>query len=142
MTVYRHFPDDASLFQACTSHYLGQHPPPNMAGWAGIQDAGERSHAALLAFYRYYRRTEKMWRAAYRDLDKIEALQLPMGEFQAYLDQVRDDLLASWNVKQADRKSLAITLRHCLRFTTWASLKNEKLPDKKIVELVMSWVTR
>ena len=48
--------------------------------------------------------------------------------------------LATWNVKQADRKSLAITLRHCLRFTTWASLKNENLSDKKIVELVMDWI--
>lgn len=27
LTVYRHFPDDASLFQACTAHYLGQHSP-------------------------------------------------------------------------------------------------------------------
>lgn len=140
LTVYRHFPDDTSLFQACTSHYLGQHPPPNMGDWAGIQEASERSHAALLAFYRYYRSTEKMWSVAYRDIDTVKALQLPMGQFQAYLDQVRDDLLASWNVKQADRKSLAITLRHCLRFTTWASLKNENLSDKKIVELVMDWV--
>lgn len=140
LTVYRHFPDDTSLFQACTSHYLGQHPPPNRGDWAGIQEASERSHAALLAFYRYYRSTEKMWSVAYRDIDKVKALQLPMGQFQAYLDQVRDDLLASWNVKQADRKSLAITLRHCLRFTTWASLKNENLSDKKIVALVMDWV--
>lgn len=142
LTVYRHFPDDVSLFQACTSHYLGQHPPPNMADWAGCQNASERSHAALLAFYRYYRSTEKMWSVAYRDIDKVKAMQVPMEQFQAYLDQVRDDLLASWNVKQADRKSLAITLRHCLRFTTWASLKNENLSDKKIVELVMGWVAR
>jgi AcrR family transcriptional regulator len=142
LTVYRHFPDDISLFQACTSHYLGQHPPPDMTDWAGIQDARKRSHAALLAFYRYYRRTEKMWNVAYRDINDVKALQVPMGQFQAYLDQVRDDLLASWNVKQADRKSLAITLRHCLRFTTWASLKNESLSDKKIVELVMGWVAR
>ena len=141
LTVYRHFPDDTSLFQACTSHYLGQHPPPNMGDWAGIQDASERNHAALLAFYRYYRSTEEMWSVAYRDIDTVKALQEPMGQFQAYLDQVRDDLLAIWNIKQADRKSLAITLRHCLRFTTWASLKNENLSDKKIVELVMDWVT-
>ncbi len=142
LTVYRHFPDDISLFQACTSHYLGQHPPPNMSDWADSQDASERSHAAMLAFYRYYRSTYKMWSVAYRDIDKVKALQEPMGQFQTYLDQVRDDLLASWCVKQADKKSLSITLRHCLRFTTWASLKNENLSDKKIVELVMGWVAR
>jgi len=140
LTVYRHFPDDASLFQACSSHYLGQHPPPNLADWAGTRDARERSRAALLALYRYYRSTEKMWSVAYRDFDQVKAMQAPMEQFQAYLDLVRDDLLASWNVKPDIKKSLAITLRHSLRFTTWASLKNENLSDNKIVELVMSWL--
>ena len=142
LTVYRHFPDDISLFQACTSHYLGEHPPPAISDWADIEDASERSRAALLAFYRYYRRTEKMWSAAYRDVDKVEAMQGPMGQFEAYLDQVRDDLLASWSAKQNDKKTLALTLRHCLRFSTWTSLKNENLSDNKIVELVMGWVAR
>jgi len=140
LTVYRHFPDDVSLFQACTSHWFGLNPPPNLAEWAELEDAGERSHAALLAFYRYYRRTEKMWSAAYRDVDQLEALQGPMAQFEAYLDLVRDDLLARWKLKPGQKKSLAITLRHCLRFSTWASLKKEKLSDKKIVELVMGWV--
>tara|TARA_R110002167_G_scaffold322425_1_gene528314 strand:- start:179 stop:763 length:585 start_codon:yes stop_codon:yes gene_type:complete len=140
LTVYRHFPDDVSLFQACTSHYLGQHPPPDMTNWSGIQDAGERSHTALLAFYRYYRSTEQMWRVAYRDFELVEAIQPPMLQFQAYLDQVSDDLLASWKANQAIDKSLAITLRHCLKFSTWDALKNEKLSDKKIAELVMSWL--
>lgn len=140
LTVYRHFPDDASLFEACTSHWFALNPPPSLAEWAGLEDAGACSQAALLAFYRYYRRTDKMWRAAYRDVDQLEALQGPMGQFEAYLDQVRDDLLARWRPAPGQKKSLAIILRHCLRFSTWASLKKEKLSDKKIVELVMGWL--
>ena len=140
LTVYRHFPDDVSLFQACTSHYLGQHPPPNIVDWAELQDASERSHTALLAFCRYYRTTEKMWTLAYRDVNEVEALHAPMGQFEAYIDQVRDDLLASWKAKQEYKKSLAITLRHCLRFSTWGALKNEKLSDKKIADLLVGWV--
>lgn len=142
LTVYRHFPDDFSLFQACTSHWFKLNPPPNMADWADVENASERSHTALLNFYRYYRRTEKMWTVAYRDVDKIEAMQGPMGQFEAYLDQIRDDLLASWNVTQSLKKPLAITLRHCLRFSTWAALKKENLSDKKIVELVTGWFAR
>ena len=111
-----------------------------MADWAQIDDASERSHAALLAFYRYYRQTEKMWTGAYRDVDKLEALQGPMGQFEAYLDQVRDDLLARWKAKANIKKSLAITLRHCLRFSTWAALKKENLSDKKIADLVLGWI--
>lgn len=140
LTVYRHFPDDASLLKACTAHYLGQHPPPNMADWAGIKDAGEKTRAALLAFYSYYRGTEGMWGVAYRDIEKVKAMQAPMAQFQAYLDQVRDDLVASWKSRPVDKKSLAITLRHGLRFTTWASLKNDNLTDRKITELVMGWI--
>ena len=83
-----------------------------------------------------------MWSAAYRDVDKVEAMQGPMGQFEAYLDLVRDDLLASWSAKRNDKKTLALTLRHCLRFSTWTSLKNENLSDNKIVELVMGWVAR
>jgi AcrR family transcriptional regulator len=140
LTVYRHFPDEASLFQACTSHYLGQHPPPRMGDWAKIEDASQRTRAVLLAFYRYYRRTERMWDVAYRDIEKVEALKGPMRQFEAYLDQVRDDLVSSWKLKLDNKKSLALTLRHCLRFSTWASLKNENLSDKKITELVMGWI--
>ena len=77
---------------------------------------------------------------AYRDIESVKALQAPKWQFQAYIDQLRHDLLESLNHKQTDRKSLAISLRHCLRFTTWASLKNENLSDKKIVELVMGWI--
>ena len=144
LTVYRHFPDDASLFQACSAHYFGLHPPPNMGDWAGIEDPGERSRTALLAFYRFYRTTEEMLSVVYRDIDQVPAMQAPMLQFEGYLDQVCDNLVEGWTgnakAKLQDKKSLALTLRHCLRFSTWAALKNEKLSDKKITELVMGWI--
>jgi AcrR family transcriptional regulator len=140
LTVYRHFPDDASLFEACTTRYLELHPPPQPAAWADIGHPGERSHAALLAFYRYYRQTEKMWRAAYRDLDQVAAMQAPMGRFEAYLDQVADDLVQAWHTTQAARKPLKLTLRHALRFATWQSLKDARLKDRQIAELVQGWL--
>lgn len=141
LTVYRHFPDEFSLFQACSSHFLGQHPPPDIADWAPILDPQERTRAVLQTFYKYYRGTEQMWASVYRDEEKVEAMQAPIKQFQAYLDQVRDDLLASWNASGDAEKSLANTIRHCLRFTTWYSLKKEKLSDKKMIELVMGWIT-
>jgi AcrR family transcriptional regulator len=140
LTVYRHFPDDASLFEACTTRYLELHPPPQLAAWADIGHPGERSRTASLAFYRYYRRTEQMWRVAYRDVDQVAALQAPMGRFEAYLDQVSDDLVQAWHTTPAARKSLKLTLRHALRFATWQSLKNARLKDKQIAELVQGWL--
>ena len=140
LTVYRHFPDDASLFEACSTRYLELHPPPQPAAWADIERPGERSRTALLAFYRYYRQTEPMWRAAYRDVDQVAAMQAPMGRFAAYLDQVTDDLVQAWHTTPAARESLKLTLRHALRFTTWQSFKNAKLKDKQIAELVQGWL--
>ena len=140
LTVYRHFPDETCLFQACTSHYLGQHPPPDISQWAEVSNARERSRAALLAFCRYYRQTENMWTVAYRDVDQVDALQAPMSEFEAYIDMVRDDLLKTWNKKQDTKKRLKITIGHGLFFPTWLSLKNQKLNDDKIADLISTWI--
>ena len=141
LTVYRHFPDEFSLFKACTSHWLGLHPLPAVSDRADYADPLELTHRALLDFYRHYRSNERMWWVAYRDVDEVEALQEPMAAIEAYLDQVRDELVAAWKIKPEDRKALALTLRHALRFMTWHSLKNEKLSDKKMVALVMTWLT-
>ena len=140
LTVYRHFPDDVSLFQACTSHYLGIHPPPNLAEWAEIENAGERIYTALLAFYRYYSQTQKMWTAAYRDVNDVEALKEPMGQFETYIDMVNDDLVSAWSQTRNSKKQLQVTLRNALRFSTLQSLKKIKLKDEKIAELVKCWL--
>lgn len=141
LTVYRHFPDDASLFQACTSHYLGLHPPPDMAAWAKVVDARARSHAALNAMYGYYRQTERMWGSAYRDVDQVEAIREPMSRFEAYLDAVSDDLAQAWHATGSAKRQLQATLRHALRFSTWQSLKQAGLNDRKMAELVQAWLS-
>ena len=33
-TVYRHFPDDESLFAACSAHWRERNARPDLAGWA------------------------------------------------------------------------------------------------------------
>jgi len=140
LTVYRYFPDNFSLFQACSSHWLSLNPPPNVIDWATIQKANEQTYAALLAFYKYYRRTEPMWTRIYRDVEDIEALRKSMEEFEAYLDQVCDVIMKNWRIRGKREQQISLTLRHSLSFATWRSLKHEKLEDIQIVELVMSWV--
>ena len=140
LTVYRHFADEDALFDACTSHWLELHPLPAPADWQVYEEPYERTAAALMAFYQYYRRTERMWRVSYRDVDTVEALKAPMAAIEAYLDKSADELVASWKLRGKDRQRLSVTLRHCLRFSTWISLKACKLSDRKIVDLVMSWI--
>src|SRR6266516_7139534 len=45
-TVYRHFPDEASLFSACTSHWMAANPLPDLDRWAAIDDADKRLRSA------------------------------------------------------------------------------------------------
>src|SRR5687768_4915315 len=42
-TVYRHFPDEAALFAACSSHWSAANPPPARDSWASIPDRDERT---------------------------------------------------------------------------------------------------
>jgi len=140
LTVYRHFPDDDALFEACSSHYLKGNPPPSRDDWSGETDPSERTHLALLALYRYYRRTGRMWTSVYRDLEDIPALQSKMERFQAYLDAVRDDLLAAWSPPRGTRRQLRAVLGHAVRFSTWQSLQEEGLSDTSMAELVSGWV--
>lgn len=140
LTVYRHFPDETSLFQACTSHWLELNPPPDMATWAQTEPAEARSKEAFLSFYRYYRGTRDMWEVTYRDVGRVEALQGPLSGFEAYLDNVRDDLLQSWRPPRTAKEQVSAVLRHALRFSTWQSLNLEKLGDAKKADLVAVWL--
>src|SRR3954453_8438857 len=65
--VYRHFPDEASLFQACSRHYAPLHPPPDPSGWAEIRDPGERLRRALTDLYGWWEETEGMMSLVLRD---------------------------------------------------------------------------
>ena len=42
-TVYRHFPDDEALFEACSSHWRAGNPPPDPRTWSSIEDRAERT---------------------------------------------------------------------------------------------------
>ena len=66
-TVYRHFPDEASLFAACTAHWMAENPVPDIGAWAAIEDPDARLRAALDALYPYYRRTAGMIENLIRD---------------------------------------------------------------------------
>ena len=139
LTVYRHFPDETAVFQACTSHWLSLNPPPDPAGWAGTSDPEARFTAAAAAFYAYFSRTRRMWTVSFQDVAFVPALQGPMADFAAYLDGVAADLIARFEAG-SDEVHLAPTIRHALRFQTWADLEDQGLGDEAKVALVSHWL--
>lgn len=140
LTVYRHFPDDFALFEACTSHWLEQHPPPDPGLWERMETAGEMTRKALVALYRYYRRTAPMWVVTYRDADLVPALEGPLGEFHGYLDDIRDRLASAWRVEGARRRRVRAVLGHLLQFSSWQSLKGQGLRDPEMSRVGANWV--
>ena len=66
-TVYNHFPDELSLFKACSAHNRSLNPPPDPEPWKLIPDPEERLRSALTEVYAYYRRNEQMLANVTRD---------------------------------------------------------------------------
>lgn len=140
LTVYNHFADETALFQACTSHWLSLNPPPDPAQWTGIRSGESRARAALMALYGYYRRTARMWTAAWRDEADVAALQAPMAEIRAWLCGIADGLLAGFAAEGRQLVLLGSTIHHALAFSTWASLDGQGLGDEEKVATVMAWI--
>lgn len=138
LTVYRHFPDTAALFRACSAHWLAANQPPGPSDWQQVDDPAERTRTALAALYAYYRATEYMWHRACRDLDSVPALQEPMAEFERHLDTIRDDLVTAWTGGGRDRR-LAAILGHAVRFRAWQTLAAEGMAADDLAELVTLW---
>src|SRR5450631_3101523 len=66
-TLYRHFPDESALFDACTAHWMAANPPPDLSTWAEIPSPDERLRTALGELHGFYRRTEQMLDNLFRD---------------------------------------------------------------------------
>src|SRR5690349_24996667 len=66
-TLYRHFPDEASLFKACSAHWSARNPLPDPASWAAIADPDERLERALTDLYAFYGSVEQMLANLIRD---------------------------------------------------------------------------
>ena len=140
LTVYRHFPDELSMFQACTAHYATEVPGPDPEQWAGVADPAERLRAALLAFYDYYRRAEEMLVHAHRDTPQLPALAAVLSPWNEFVGRVREELLEGWEVSGPARARLAAAIPHALRFETWRSLvRAEGLGDAAAADLMVTF---
>ncbi len=140
LTVYRHFPDDDALFQACTSRWFELNPPPNPETWDSIEDPIQRARKALALFYVYYRSGERMWNRAYRDREAVASLEAPMQEYEGFLTAVRDGLLKGWKLPRRTAHHLRATLHLALQFQTWRSLDQAGLSDAAMTDLVCGWI--
>jgi AcrR family transcriptional regulator len=143
VTVYRHFPDTRSLFEACSAHAARVHPPPDLSPWRAIEDPRRRAEVALTQLYDYFRRTEAGWANVLRDAE-VEPLVKEMAEKRrlAYLRRARDVLLAGWPRQGARRPLLRAVLGLAVDFRTWQTMcRREGLDDRTAVALMVRLAT-
>ena len=140
-TVYRHFPDERSLFAACSAHWTASNPPPDLTGWAAIHDPDERLRVALDELYAYYRRTERMLSNLFRDEEQVPTVKKLFRGFRDYVDDARDILCAGWPDRGLTGRRLRAATGHAVAFSTWRSLVREQgLEDAEATELVCRMV--
>lgn len=125
-TVYRHFPDEAALFNACRSHWLAANPLPDLARWAAIEDSGERLPLALRELYAYYSRTRPMLSNILRDEETMPIVKQMLDGYRAYLGSAREILMNGRRPKRSARPRVRAVIGHVLSFSVWHSLAVEQ----------------
>jgi AcrR family transcriptional regulator len=140
-TFYRHFPDEVSLFRACTVHGLEMWPPPDPETWRRVADPKQRLGIALRQLYSYYREAGSGLMAIWRDGPLLGPELNVSPNRSDVLRAMPAVLLAGWRVSGRRRAVLAASLRHATAVTTWHSLVEQQgLRDEEAVELLIGMV--
>ena len=138
LTVYRHFPDESELFQACQHVFRTAHPRPEISTWASIPEPEERLRRALRDTYAYYRETEAMTANVRRDAPSIPALAAIIKDVSLYYAEARELLVAAFAVPGERLPLVRAAIGHALDFDTWRSLvRRQGLSDEQAVELML-----
>jgi AcrR family transcriptional regulator len=125
-TVYRHFPDEETLFAACSSHYRAANPPPDPRAWAAIDDPAARTETALRELYAFYGRTQDMYGSLLRDEPLLPIVQRLLRDFYGYLRTTQDALVAGRGLRGRAAARTRAAIGHALAFPTWHSLTHEQ----------------
>jgi AcrR family transcriptional regulator len=131
-TVYRHFPDEDALFDACSAHWAAANPLPDPARWAAIADDGDRLETALQELYTYFSGVERMLENVLRDRQLVPSVARTFALIQAYFETACDIV----RPQGAGEITTAAT-GHALSFRTWQSLVREQgLTERDAVQLM------
>jgi AcrR family transcriptional regulator len=119
-TLYAHYPDERSLFLACSGLAMERDPLPDAAPWAGIPTARDRLQHGLSALYGWYARNESLAACVLRDAEH-HALTREITElrFGPSMTAYRQVLGAGLTPRQHALLAVA------LHFHTWRTLAGE-----------------
>jgi AcrR family transcriptional regulator len=138
LTVYRHFPQEADLYAACSHAYWERYPLPDPGPWRAITDPSQRLRVALTDSYAYHRRTAVMTSRVLADASDSPSL-VP---YHQHWRDAAEAVASSWKLdgRVPERTRAAVGL--ALSFSTWQYLTSDQgLDDREAVELMTCLVT-
>ncbi len=145
-TFYRHFPDELSLFRACSSLVRSKNPPPDPEAWEHIADPEQRLRMALAEVYAYNRRRERLFAKVVRDAEGEGQVNAAVREvlkpIAARWERMRETLAAGWEVSDGPpRALLGAAIGLALDFQTWRTMvRGQGLSDEQAIELMVGMV--
>jgi AcrR family transcriptional regulator len=135
-TVYAHFPDEPTLFAACSAHWASANPFPDPSRWLEEADPELRLRVALSAVYGWYEGVGEALALFERDAEAVPVNVRDAREAQlaGLADQLAQGL--------ARRKKVRAAVGHALAFETWRSLvRREGLSRRDAVAAMVQLVT-
>lgn len=116
-TVYRHFPDDESLFLACSGQWLSRQVLPDPDRWQ-YDDPFVVLRSGLTDIYRYFRAGEPMLTSVLRDPAAVPArvVEGRLAQERAWRERLTRGLPGR------RRKTVQAAVAHAASFSTWRSL--------------------
>ena len=136
-TVYAHFPDEQTLFKACSTHWRELHPSPDSSSWERIADPARRLRTALQDVYAWYELVEDDLAIFNRDAGVHELTAELFDRRERAISSLRAELANGW----PRRKAVQAAIGHALDFETWRSLaRRQGLTRKQAVDAMLSFV--
>ena len=137
-TVYAHFPDEGTLFRACSAHWRGQHPRPDPRRWLELDVPEQRLRGVLSDVYAWFEDVESDLEVLLRDASVVAEHAEAMAETAAVTSELADDLARGW----PRRKTVRAAIGHALEFETWRSLvRRQGLSRKQAVDAMLQLAT-
>jgi len=141
-TFYRHFPDEVSLFRACTGHSLAKWPMPDPSAWQRISDPEERLARALRELYAVYRTAGRRFVVLARDAPLLRPGLLPKPGRAELVMAMNGVLMEGWPAHGRRRDVLRAAIAHTTSITTWQSLVEQQgLSDEEAISVLTGMVT-
>jgi AcrR family transcriptional regulator len=136
-TLYRHFPDEEALFDACSSHWAAQHPLPDLKDWAAVTDPEERLLLALSQLYAWYERGQQMLERTTRDAALVPAMRSAVERMGGWFADATATILRGRPERGARRQRVEAAVGHAISFATWRSLvRDQELAESEAVDLM------